>query len=153
MRKLRAKKGDSSCSVVIVSKWSSRPAGLLLLERFKVVTEISDALANGGFVVAWQAHTNANTGVYFRMYDASGVPTDGTPTAGVLIDHNQSVAGLRDDVGLVDLRPRRAERAVDEIGREFVRANIRTRRADVERRLRALGERRRGAAADRIGRR
>ena len=67
------------------------------------VAEMSSvtSLANGGFVVAWQSHTNANTGVYFRMYDASGVPTDGTPIAGVLIDHfgdntDIQLAGLPD---------------------------------------------------------
>ena len=35
---------------------------------------------------------------------------------GVLVHHDQAVAGLRHDIGLVDLRPRRAQRAIEQIG-------------------------------------
>ena len=35
---------------------------------------------------------------------------------GVLVHDDQSVAGLRHDVGFVDLRPRRAERTIEQVG-------------------------------------
>ena len=66
---------------------------------------------------------------------------------GVLVDDNEAVAGLRDDIGLVDLRPCRAERAVEQVGgRLFLKPNIGGRRADIEGRLAGLGERGRGGA-------
>jgi len=34
---------------------------------------------------------------------------------GVLVDHNKAVAGLRHDIGLMNLRSRRSERAVEQI--------------------------------------
>ena len=35
---------------------------------------------------------------------------------GVLVDDHESVAGLRYDIGLVDLRARRPQRTVEQIG-------------------------------------
>ncbi len=79
---------------------------------------------------------------------------------GVLVHHDKTVAGLRHDIGLVDLRPRRAQRAVEQIGgRLFLKADVRRGRADVERGLSRFGKRRRRRAfegrprSDRIGRR
>ncbi len=70
---------------------------------------------------------------------------------GVLVDDDQAVAGLRHDIGLVHLRARRAERAVDQLGRrlEALDARIGGRRADLEGGLRGFGEAERGAAARR----
>ena len=68
---------------------------------------------------------------------------------GVLVDDHDAVARLRHDVGLVQLRARGAERAVDEIGRGIGRlgAHIGRRRAGVERGLRGFGKaRERGRA-------
>ena len=79
---------------------------------------------------------------------------------GVLVHHHETVAGLRHDVGLVDLRSRRAQRAVEQIGRgRFLEAYIRGRRADIERGLSRFGKGcrcrafERGRWTDRIGRR
>ena len=68
---------------------------------------------------------------------------------GVLVDDDQAVAGLRHDIGLVHLRARGAERAVDQVGRrlEALDARIGRRRADVEGGLRGLGQAERGIAA------
>ena len=67
---------------------------------------------------------------------------------GVLVDDHDAVARLRHDVGLVQLRARRAERAVDQVWRGFGRdPRVGRRRAGVERRLRGFGEaRQRGRA-------
>ena len=60
---------------------------------------------------------------------------------GVLVDHDHAVAGLRDDVVLVHLRARRAERPVDQVGlRRFLETHIGGGRADIERGLAAFGK-------------
>src|ERR1700674_1442613 len=59
----------------------------------------------------------------------------------VLIDHDKAVAGLRDDIGLVNLCPGRAKRTVKQIGRRLrLEANVRGRRADIEGCLARLGQ-------------
>ena len=70
---------------------------------------------------------------------------------GVLVDDDDAVARLRHDIGLVHLRARGAERPVEQFGRGLrdLDARIGGGRADVERRLRGLGEAERGAAARR----
>lgn len=68
---------------------------------------------------------------------------------GVLVDDDQAVTGLRDDVGLVDLGARGAERAIDEVGRRLrLDPHIRAGRADVECGLGALRESRCGRAVE-----
>ena len=66
---------------------------------------------------------------------------------GVLVDDDQPVAGLRHDIGLVHLRARGAERALDQFGRrlEAFDARIGGRLADVEGGLRGFGKTERGA--------
>ena len=69
---------------------------------------------------------------------------------GVLVDDDDGVSRLRHDVGLVQLRARRAERAVEQrLGRGIgAGARIRARgREGLERRLHRLGEAVRDAAA------
>ena len=61
---------------------------------------------------------------------------------GVLVDDDQAVAGLRHDIGLVDLRARRAERPIDQVGRRLrLEAHVGRRRADIEGRLVLFGKR------------
>ena len=68
---------------------------------------------------------------------------------GVLVDDDQAVAGLRHDIGLVDLRARGAERAVEQIGGGLrLEAHIGGRRADVEGGLARFGERGRRAPSN-----
>ncbi len=68
---------------------------------------------------------------------------------GVLVHHDQAVAGLRHDIGLVDLRPRRAERAVEQVGGGLrLEAHVGGRRADIEGGLISFGERRRHRASE-----
>ena len=60
---------------------------------------------------------------------------------GVLVHHDQAVAGLRHDIGLVNLGPRRPQRAVEQIGRwRLLEAHIGGGRADVERGLARFGK-------------
>ena len=61
---------------------------------------------------------------------------------GVLVDDDQPIAGLRHDVGLVHLRARGAERAVEQFGRGFddIGTGIGRGRADIEGGLRGFGE-------------
>ena len=59
------------------------------------------ALAGGGFVAAWQARTGGDYSAYFRRFDASGQPLDGTTDQGVTIDSTGDntdiqVVGLQD---------------------------------------------------------
>jgi hypothetical protein len=52
---------------------------------------------------------------------------------GVLVHDDQAVAGLRDDIGFMDLRARRTQGSVEEIGRwGFLETHVSGRRADVE---------------------
>ena len=44
---------------------------------------------------------------------------------GVLVDDDYAVAGLRDDIGLVQLRARSAERPVERFGHGFGRLSAR----------------------------
>ena len=71
---------------------------------------------------------------------------------GVLVDDHEPVAGLRHDVGLVQLRARSAERPVDLIGGGLEARNrrIRGRLADIEGSLRGF-RKARAAAPPRIG--
>src|SRR5947209_8853014 len=60
---------------------------------------------------------------------------------GMLIDDDEAVAGLRDNIGLMELRARRTERAIDQIADGLLLdPHVRARRADVEGRLRPLRE-------------
>ena len=60
---------------------------------------------------------------------------------GVLVHDDQSVAGLRHDVGFVDLRPRRAERTVEQVGGGLrLEAHVGGRCADIEGGLIRFGE-------------
>ena len=68
---------------------------------------------------------------------------------GVLVHDNEAVAGLRHNIGLVDLRPRRSQRAVEQIGWWcFLKMCVGGRRADVERGLAGFGEGRRRRALE-----
>ena len=69
---------------------------------------------------------------------------------GVLVDDDDAVAGLRDDIGLVHLRARGAERPVEQVGRRLgdLDARVGRRAADIEGRLRRFGKAD-GAAATR----
>ena len=60
---------------------------------------------------------------------------------GVLVDQHQPVAGLGDDVGFVNLRPRRAERGVERVLVGGADAAARRRRARPRRRRRASAHR------------
>ena len=62
---------------------------------------------------------------------------------GVLVDDDDAVLRLRDDVGAVDLRPRRAERGVGGLGLPEEGAHVRRGRKSRERRLLRLGKARR----------
>src|SRR5580692_81919 len=60
---------------------------------------------------------------------------------GVLVNDNKTVAGLRDDIGLVNLRSRRAKWPVEQVGGWLcLEANVCRRRADIEGRLARLGK-------------
>ena len=62
----------------------------------------------------------------------------------VLVHHDEAVARLRHDVVFMDLRARRAERAVEQVRRRrALDADVGGRRADIERGLIALCESRR----------
>src|SRR5581483_1168009 len=52
------------------------------------------------------------------------------------------VTGLRNDIGLVNLRPRCAQRAIEQISRGLIlKSHVRRRRADIEGGLTGFGER------------
>ena len=81
----------------------------------------------------------------FFASEAFNLLVDDALMRGVLVHDNEAVAGLRDDIGFVNLRPRRAERPVEQIGRRLLlEANVRRRRADVEGRLAGFGKAPRG---------
>ena len=65
---------------------------------------------------------------------------DDALVGGVLIDDDEAVAGLRDDVGLVHLGARRAERSVAQFRRRLDHGGFGGRGSDLERGLRRLGE-------------
>src|ERR1700743_517845 len=61
---------------------------------------------------------------------------------GMLVNDKEAVAGLRDDIRLVNLRTCRPERAIEQIGRSCqFRPDVRRRGADIECGLAWLGER------------
>src|SRR5205823_2490578 len=69
---------------------------------------------------------------------------------GVLVHDNEAVAGLRHDVGLVDLRACRTQRPIEQVSRWcFLKPHVRARGADLERSLPGFGERSSGSAFER----
>jgi hypothetical protein len=69
---------------------------------------------------------------------------DDALVGGVLIDHDEAVAGLRHDIGLVNWHARGAERTVEQVGRDDLGvAQIGRWRVGVERCWRGFSDRRR----------